>query len=111
MKPMHQITSDEVAQSLEKATQEAYSLDWMTPGLAEIIDNTVVHAAGCQAVLMISNGLDPRAATRVANDMLFALAFNLGMGVGREMQASMDFAAMMGGALSDEPPADAGERE
>lgn len=111
MKPITQITTEEIEQTLVKVVQEPSSLGYMTTKLDETINNATCTAASVQAMALINDGVAPEVAGMAASDMILALAFNLGLIVGRELQASESFAEMMRGGMDDGPAPDAGNPE
>lgn len=111
MKPMHEVTTEDVTHSLEKIITEPSSMNYMTQGLHQVIENAAISAAGMQMAMMIADGIPPEVAGRASSDMVLPLAFNLGIVVGRELQATDDFSRMMGGMFGGDAPTDAGDSE
>lgn len=100
----------EVAAALRKVLNHGHSLEWVNSDIAAVIDEATVSAASTQMLTFINEGVDPVHAGAAVAQMMLVLAFNLGLVTGREMQASTDFAAMMGGAFGAAAP-DAGNPE
>ena len=112
MKPMHEVTTEDVTTSLEKIITEPSSMDYMTRGLHQVIENATISAAGMQMAMMVADGIPPEVAGHASADMVLPLAFNLGIVVGRELQATDDFTRMMGGMLGgDDSATDAVDSE
>jgi hypothetical protein len=112
VKPIWEVTTEEVANSLQKIITEPSSMAYMTTGLHQVIENAAIQAAGMHMAQMVAGGVEPKIAGHAASDMVLPLAFNLGIVVGRELQATDDFTRMMGGMFGgDAPSSDAGERE
>lgn len=110
MKPIWEVTTEEVVNSLAKIITEPSSMGYMTTGLHQAIENAAIQAAGVHMAHMIAGGVEPQIAGHAASDMVLPLAFNLGIVVGRELQATDSFTQMMGGMFGgDAPSSDAGD--
>jgi hypothetical protein len=103
------VTSQEVAQSLQKIILEPHALGYMTQALADQIEGMVIGSATARAAQMIAQGIPNEVAGVLMADAIPVFGFALGLTVGRELQASKDFVQMMGGLGGD--PTDAGDSQ
>lgn len=103
MKRLEDLTETEVRDTLRRilVLDDAGPLAYMTNELEQMIVRAAVEATSLQITKMIEKGAMPAAAALVGNNILPAIAFNLGLAVGRELTAGESFASFMEGQMGD----------